>query len=288
MTSDSDRLHPRKSFAAWKEAVQRKSLPWKRWEIEAATVLRDVIIAARLRYQYEREQLARAEAERAKRTREEFMAVLSHDLRNPLNSVMLSVDLLGNISTPRERSIISTMGRAAKQMQWLINGLLDIAQAESGTLVLDVQRVSAAGLINNAVSVMSPIAQARHVTLQTRLPEDEVFVRCDEQRILQVLSNLIGNAIKFTPKDGHIDLMLNASATTATFQIADSGPGIAANQLPHIFDRFWRGANTHGHGVGVGLGLSIVQAIIAAHEAKVTASNRPGGGACFSFTLERD
>ncbi|MEP6605432.1 MAG: ATP-binding protein [Nitrosospira sp.] len=288
MTSDSDRLHPRKSFAAWKEAVQRKSLPWKRWEIEAATVLRDVIIAARLRYQYEREQQARSEAERAKRTREEFMAVLSHDLRNPLNSVMLSVDLLDNISTSRERSIISTMGRAAKQMQWLINGLLDIAQAESGTLVLDVQRVSAAGFINNAVSVMSPIAQARHVTLQTRLPEDEVFVRCDEQRILQVLSNLIGNAIKFTPKDGHIDLMLDASATTATFQIADSGPGIAFNQLPHIFDRFWRGANTHGHGVGVGLGLSIVQAIIAAHEAKVTASNRPGGGACFSFTLERD
>ncbi len=288
MTSDSDRLHPRKSFAAWKQAVQHKSLPWKHWEIEAATALRDAIIAARLRYQYEREQLARAQAELAKRTREEFMAVLSHDLRNPLNSVMLSVELLGNISTPRERSIISTMGWAAKQMQWLINGLLDIAQTESGTLVLDVQRVSATGLINNAVSVISPIAQAGHVTLQMRLPEDEVFVRCDEQRILQVLSNLIGNAIKFTPKNGHIDLILDASATTATFQIADTGPGIAADQLPHIFDRFWRGANTHGHGVGVGLGLSIVQAIIAAHEANVTVSNRPGGGACFAFTFERN
>ncbi len=287
MTSDSDRLHPRKSFAAWKEAVQRKSLPWKHWEREAATVLRDAIIAARVRYQYERERLARTEAERAKRTREEFMAVLSHDLRNPLNAVMLSVELLGNISTPRERSIISTMGRAAKQMQWLINGLLDIAQAESGTLVLDAQRVSTAGLINNAVSVMSPIAQAEHVTLQTSLPEDEVFVRCDEQRILQVLSNLIGNAIKFTPKEGHINLILVASATTATFQITDTGSGIPADQLPHIFDRFWRGANTHGRGVGVGLGLSIVQAIIAAHEAEVTASNRPEGGACFTFTLAR-
>ncbi|MEO7320344.1 MAG: ATP-binding protein, partial [Nitrosospira sp.] len=287
MTFDSERLHPRKSFAAWKEAVQHKSLPWKRWEIEAATVLRDAIIAARLRYQYERERLARAEAERAKRTREEFMAVLSHDLRNPLNSVMLTVDLLDNISAPRERSIISTMGRAAKQMQWLINGLLDIAQAESGTLVLDVQRVSADQLISSAVSVMSPIAQAGNVTLRTRLPEDEILVRCDEQRILQVLSNLIGNAIKFTPKDGHIDLILEASATTATFQIRDTGPGIAVDQLPHIFDRFWRGANTHGRGVGVGLGLSIVRAIIAAHEAEVTVSNRLEGGACFAFTLQR-
>lgn len=290
--SDSNRLHPRKSFAAWKETVQRKSLPWKRWEIDAASVLRDAIIAARLRYQYEREQVARAEAERAKRTREDFMAVLSHDLRNPLNSVMLSVDLLSNLlpemPATRERIIIATMSRATKHMQWLINGLLDIAQAESGTLVLDLQRVSATGLINNAVSVILPIAQARQITLQTRLPEEEVFVKCDEQRILQVLSNLIGNAIKFTPQGGGIELILDASATSVSFQITDTGPGIAAHQLPHIFDRFWRGGDTHGQGVGVGLGLSIVRAIIAAHQMEVRGSNRPEGGTCFAFTLERD
>ncbi|MEO8767715.1 MAG: ATP-binding protein [Nitrosospira sp.] len=286
VTSDSDRLHPRKSFAAWKETVQHKSLRWRDWEIEAAIELRDTIIAARLRYQYEREQLARAEAERARRTREEFMAVLSHDLRNPLNSIMLGVTMLDKMPSPRENLIIDAIDRASRQMQWLINGLLDIAQAESGTLNLDVQHVSATGLINSAVTVILPLAQARNITLHTYLPEDEVFVRCDEQRILQVLSNLIGNAIKFTPKDGRIDLALDASPTIATFRITDTGPGIAVDQLPHIFDRFWRGNDAQVQGVG--LGLSIVKGIIAAHEGKITGNNLPEGGACFAFTLERD
>ena len=289
VTSDSEGLHPRKSFAAWKETVRHTSLPWKPWEIEAASVLRDTIIATRLRYQYERERQARAEAERANRTREEFMAVISHDLRNPLSSVMLSVALLGKMSTemstPTGRSIIATMDRATKQMQWLIDGLLDIAQAESGTLNLDIQRVSATELINNSINTIAPIAEAAHVSLQPWMPQEEIFVKCDEQRILQVLSNLIGNAIKFTPKESRIDLHLDVSETTATFQIMDTGPGIAAAQLPHIFDRFWRGDVTQA--ASVGLGLSIVKAIVSAHEGEVKVENRSEGGACFSFTLEK-
>ena len=289
VTSGSDRLHPRISFAAWTETVRHKSLPWKRWEIEAASSFKDAIIATRLRYQYERERVARAEAERAKRTLEEAMAMISHDLRNPLSSVMMSAALLGEVSpemtTPTTKSIIATIDRATKQMLWLIDGLLDVAQAESGTLHLDIQRVSATGLVNNAISVLCPIAQAAHIALRTQLPSREVFVKCDEQRILQVLSNLVGNAIKFTPEDGRIDLILEESATTMIFHIVDSGPGIAPDQLHNIFNRFWRGDDTQAQGLG--LGLSIVKAIIGAHGREVSVINRVEGGACFSFSLEK-
>ena len=289
VVSGSERLHPRNSFAVWKETVRCTSVPWKRWEIETALRLRDTIIAARLQYQYERERAARAEAEQAKRTREEFMAVISHDLRNPLSSVMLNMALLnrvsGEIQSPTTKSIFASMDRATKQMKWLIDGLLDIAQADSGTMEMKFAHCSVQKLIEHSTNVISPIADAKRVTLQLPALERAEFVKCDEQRMLQVLSNILGNAIKFTPEGGQVALAVEVSATLVTFRIFDTGPGIPPDQLPYIFDRFWRGRDLSV--TGVGLGLSIVKAIIAAHEGNVRAENGPEGGACFSFTLEK-
>ena len=217
------------------------------------------------------------------------MAVISHDLRNPLSSVMLNMALLnrvsGEIQSPTTKSIFASMDRATKQMKWLIDGLLDIAQADSGTMEMKFAHCSVQKLIEHSTNVISPIADAKRITLQLPALERAEFVKCDEQRMLQVLSNILGNAIKFTPEGGQVALAVEVSATLVTFRIFDTGPGIPPDQLPYIFDRFWRGRDLSV--TGVGLGLSIVKAIIAAHEGNVRAENGPEGGACFSFTLEK-
>ena len=282
-------IHPRKSFKSWTQAVQMKSLPWAAWERESAQAFRAAVTAAELRRQYLREREARAEAERSNRIKEDFVTVISHDLRDPLSSLTMNLLVLKKILTQPSQnvaqSVLRSMERASLQMQSLVTGLLDIAKAELGEVDLELSRTSATELVQECLDILGPLASGKGVQLAGQMPQTELFVQCDGKRVLQVLSNLIGNAVKFTPEGGSITVSLSETPESVGFAVADTGPGIESHHLPHIFDRYWRGAT---QGVrGVGLGLSIAKAVLDEHGSVLNVESVPGQGAIFSFALPR-
>lgn len=288
VASGSERLRPRTSFQQWVQTVEMKSLPWARWEIELIEALGHALISADLRRQFDRELEARAAAEWANDQKEQLLAMVSHDLKNPLHSLMVGVTLLQRSIPAESMSKVSTillgMQRSLQSMGHLIDDLLSIAKLESGTVDLDVEEHLAESLFADAFDLLLPIAVEKG--LQLKMSTDSqagARVRCDRHRILQVLSNLIGNAVKFTPPGGRISCWLTPGAREVCFSIADTGPGIARENLSYVFDRFWQARQTRR--LGTGLGLSIAQGLIAAHGGRIWADSELGKGSTFHFTL---
>jgi signal transduction histidine kinase len=168
-------------------------------------------------------------------------------------------------------------------MNRLIQDLLEVKRIESGRLTIEKRDTDATSVINEALEILRPIAAASSLTIETEVAPGTPRVCVDPPRIQQVLSNLVGNAIKFTPAGGQITLRATPGENEAHFIVADTGPGIAADQLPHIFGRFYQGKRTDRRGIG--LGLTIAKGIVEAHGGRIWVESQLGQGSSFYFTV---
>jgi two-component system, chemotaxis family, sensor kinase Cph1 len=281
----STTLHPRHSFAEWRQAVRQRSLPWTKADLTAALELNYAIAGIDLQRQFEREQEAKARAEWAGEQKEQLLAMVSHDLRDPLHALKLNVSLLQRMltqeSSARATLVLVSMERAAERMNRLLSDLLSISKLESGTVQLDVANYQMADLVGDVQQLLLPIAQDKGVRLEVR--SDASAVRCDRDRILQVLSNLVSNAVKFTPQGGLVQICAETTAREIRFAIKDSGPGIPSENLDFVFDRFWQARQNQR--LGTGLGLSIAKSIVEAHGGRIWAESEVGHGSTFQFVL---
>jgi signal transduction histidine kinase len=231
---------------------------------------------------------AKAEAEHAVEVRDEVLAVVSHDLKSPLASIGISADLLLRRSD-RQAPDLARHARKIQQrvteMSRLIGDLLDAASLEAGGLAIRPRATRPDAIAHDAIERARPLADAAGIALHLDVDRDLPELVCDPERILQVLANLIGNALKVTPGGGRVGVRVEDSSGEVRFTVSDDGPGIAGEDLPHLFDRFRRGRNASYHGTG--LGLAIVRGIVEAHDGRVWAQSFPGQGARFAFVLPR-
>ena len=229
-----------------------------------------------------------ADARRAVAARDAILAVVSHDLTNPLSViVMATARILGeSISAGRRRSnghAMELIRRAAEQMRRLIHDLLDVSSIEAQRLTIERGRQSVALLLTDAVEGMQARADAKSLRLDADLDAAPgLEVDCDRDRIQQVLANLIGNAVKFT-ENGSVSVRARRREREVWFSVTDTGPGIPAADLDHVFDRFWQARRTAR--AGTGLGLSIAKGIVEAHGGRIWAESAVGVGTTLSFTL---
>lgn len=234
------------------------------------------------------------ELERRSRAREEAIAHLAHDLRGPLSAVMGWTSLLRSEqldAVARERAL-ATVERCARAQSELITSLLDVSRLTAGRMVLDAAPVDLGELVRTTVEEAQPSAREHGVGLEAVTADAPVVVMGDRPRLAQVLVNLVSNALKFTPAGGCVRVVAESRGDTARIQVSDTGAGIGARLLPHVFEAFWQGAEwtrgrrTRTRSVGLGLGLYIVREIIVLHHGWVeAASDGECKGATFTVTL---
>jgi signal transduction histidine kinase/CheY-like chemotaxis protein len=238
----------------------------------------------------QRERCARAEAEKANHLKDQFLAVLSHELRSPLNPILGWARLLQTrtFDAAKTAQALDTIERNARLQAQLVDDLLDLAKILRGKLHLQRLPVNVAGAIESALEAVKAAAAAKAITLQLDL-EPGVQVSGDGARLQQIVWNLLSNAIKFTPSQGQVTIQLRARGDRAEVTVTDTGIGISADFLPHLFESFRQEdiSITRKHG-GLGLGLAIVQQLVEAHEGTITAySPGEGQGATFVLRLPR-
>ena len=237
---------------------------------------------------YEEAQQARAEAETANRQKDEFVSILSHDLRAPLNAILGWTSILQQGMLDQagvERALQSIVDNATRQ-QHLVEELLDFSRIRSGRLALSIEEVDVRDLLGAVMESNIPVAAGRNQRLEAS-PVPPLLVLGDRRRLEQVFFNLVGNALKFTPEGGRIEIGVNALPQAVEIRVSDSGAGIPADFLPHVFDAFRQADEASGrsHG-GVGLGLSIARELVDAHRGEIRAESAgPGRGATFIVTL---
>jgi len=293
-----------------------------RWLFTSGSVFRDdfgkpvrvlgatLDITDRKRHEEQREQLllaersARADAERAGRMKDEFLATLSHELRTPLNAIFGWSQIIrgGNLPADELQYGLETIERNARVQTQLIDDLLDMSRIISGKVRLEIGRLDIADVVAAAVATVRPTADAKEILLQSQMEPGQCYVNGDPNRLQQVVWNLLTNAIKFTPRGGRVRVELLAARSAAVIATADtiaapvdvaqivvtdSGQGISPEFLPHVFDRFRQAdaSTTRRHG-GLGLGLSIVKQLAEMHGGTVFASSDGlGNGASFTVSL---
>jgi signal transduction histidine kinase len=226
------------------------------------------------------------EAEQAAHTRDEVLAVVAHDLRNPLNLVLSNALLLLETVEgvePRAREQLKMIARASGQMNRLIQDLLEVAGMEAGNIAVDPRAVAVEPLVRDACEMQAHAAEARGVTLSCHCEPGLPRVFADHDRIQQVFGNLIGNALKFTPEGGRVHLHAQRLDGMVRFSVSDTGSGIGADDLPRVFDRFWQAQRSRDGGAG--LGLAISRGIVVAHQGDMWVESESGRGSTFLFTL---
>ncbi|MEG4809292.1 PAS domain S-box protein [Microcoleus sp. F8-D3] len=235
----------------------------------------------------EHQQAAREEAEQANRIKDEFLAVLSHELRSPLTPILGWSTLLLNakIDATKTTQALSTIQRNAKLQSELIDDLLDIARIMRGKLSINVAPVNLASTVRAAMETVRLAAEAKSIQIAASLTEDVGLVLGDCTRLQQVVWNLLSNAVKFTPAGGQVSIRLERCDSSAQITVSDSGQGIAPDFLPHVFDYFRQadGATTRKFG-GLGLGLAIVRQLVELHGGTVSVAS-PGLGQGTTFTV---
>ncbi|HMI85431.1 MAG TPA: ATP-binding protein [Polyangiaceae bacterium] len=275
------RIHPRRSFELWKEQVRERSRPWTAGDLEAADDLRRSAVELDLERQVAREQ-------EAVRARDDLVAVVSHDLRTPLGVIQMQAAMFlrssgaeGEDVSPRVRAGAERIQRAVNRMNSLVHDLLDLAKIEAGRFTLQRQSEEIGELVEEALIILRPLAESKRINLEIALT-DRCRVNVDRERIFQVFSNLVGNAIKFTPEGGRIALRAEAGNGSMRVTITDTGPGVPPDQIPHVFNRYWQARRTEREGTG--LGLYIAKGIVEAHDGRIWVEPT-GPGATFRFTL---
>jgi light-regulated signal transduction histidine kinase (bacteriophytochrome)/CheY-like chemotaxis protein len=304
------RLSPRGSFTLWKETVKGRSKPWKSSDLEAAQSLHDGIMRRLLSRteklmtahtdlrlaSEEREKLleteraARGEAERVNRMKDEFVATLSHELRTPLNAilgwsqVLMRTDNVG----PDVMEAVEIIERNARSQAQMIEDLLEISRIISGKLRLEMRPTNLPAVISAAIDTVELAAVAKGIQIQQSVdPLHGIETTGDSNRLQQVVWNLLANAVKFTPRGGKVQVVLERVDSHIELRISDNGQGIDPEFLPYVFDRFRQedASMTRQHG-GLGLGLSIVRHLVELHGGNVRAhSTGVGRGATFTVSL---
>jgi signal transduction histidine kinase len=232
----------------------------------------------------------RERADDALATRDEFLAIVSHDLRNLLNTMLgfaglISQEVARDGANPRLVGDAQRIQRSGARMYRLIGDLVDVASIHAGTLGVSRRLQPAAPVVQEAVDTFQGQATGRGITLRAELAAPLPQVEFDAARILQVLGNLLSNALKFTPRGGDVVVRVSPTATALAFQVDDTGPGIPADQLVSIFERYLQGGE--GDRRGVGLGLYISRCIVQGHGGRIWAERRQGPGSRVCFTLPR-
>jgi signal transduction histidine kinase len=223
---------------------------------------------------------------RATELRDQVLGIVAHDLRNPLSTILMQASALkrqGPESERRSQKPMEVIHRGATRMNRLIQDLLDVARMEAGQLTIERARLSAGGLIAEAVDMQRPLASSSSLELRVEVDPDVAEVWGDRNRLLQVFENLIGNAIKFTQAGGRITAGATSRDEEIVFWVADTGGGIASENLPRVFDRFWTATRTGRQGAG--LGLPITKGIVEAHGGRIWVESTPGRGSTFFFTI---
>jgi PAS domain S-box-containing protein len=242
-------------------------------------------LARRAALSIENARLYRA-AGRAIQARDDVLGIVAHDLRNPLGVILTQAGLIerrGPEPERRRRAPIEAIYRSASRMNRLIQDLLDVSGIESGSLAIEPERIAVGQVLADALENLKSLAERANVELRVDLPHDLPDVWADRSRLLQILENLIGNAVKFSKPGGHITVGATLRENEIVFWIKDNGIGISADHLPHIFDRFWHAKQSDGGGAG--LGLSIVKGLVEAHKGRIWADSTLDCGSTFSFTL---
>jgi signal transduction histidine kinase/DNA-binding NarL/FixJ family response regulator len=233
---------------------------------------------------YQRERDSRAVAQDAIRLRDEVLGIVAHDLRNPLSVISTLASLLGDEAPTSEQR--GEYGRAIEhavlQMDRLIGDLLTISRLESGGLAVDPAPVEVESLLRDAVASTRPASDPKEIVLEWEVSGDALAL-ADPTRIRQVLVNLLGNAVKFTPRGGSVWLRAEALPEDVLFLVSDSGPGVAPGDLPHLFERFWQAR--HARNLGSGLGLTIAKGLVERHGGRIGVESRLGVGSTFFFTI---
>ena len=243
----------------------------------------DLVVAIALRAgwalqaarQYER-------ATRATAAREDVLAVVAHDLRGPLGTILLGADMLRKVT---DSEVVDRIVRSGVRMERLIRDLLDWSSLESGHLNVEIAPFSVAALMSDVREGLEPQAVARSQVLHLDFPVEDIEVAGDRSRTYQVIANLVGNAIKFTPSSGAITVRAELEPNFVRIVVEDEGPGIAPEHLAHVFERYWQADAGTRQRHGIGLGLAIARGIVLAQGGTIVASNRAGSGAQIAFTL---
>jgi len=226
-------------------------------------------------------------ADRLITSRDEFLANACHDVRSILHGLALSSDLLLKIASegggdPRISQVATSHRRLVARMNRLVSDLLDVAAILAGKLVVAPEQVEVAKLVRETLEGLRQVAAAKGIALDAELPELPVQASLDEGRVLQVLANLVSNAIKFTHANGTVTIRLRPSANEIQFSVTDTGLGISKNDLSNIFERF---SQIRTDRRGLGIGLHIAKSIVEAHGGRIWAESELGSGSTFHFTL---
>jgi signal transduction histidine kinase len=234
---------------------------------------------------FERERDARRHAETMSRAREEVLGVVAHDLRNPLGVIGGTIDLLQEYELePHQRDkLLAAAARGVQQMKRLVNDLLDVTRLENGRLALAIEALPAEGLLADATDNIQQAAEERGILMTVLSPACDAHVAGDRGRLAQVFSNLLSNAVKFTPPQGRVTLRAWADGRHVVFEVADTGPGVSAENQAHLFDRFWQARASDLRGIG--LGLAISKAIVEAHGGRMWVESEVGVGSRFHFSI---
>jgi len=236
-----------------------------------------------------RERSARADAEKANRLKDEFLATLSHELRTPLNAVIGWARILksGRVDEDSAKHAMDVIERNAWAQKQIIEDILDVSRVITGKLQLHVAAVDLVSIVNAALDAMRPAFDAKAIKIETNFQQGLKIIGGDPDRLQQVVWNLLSNASKFTPPGGTVGISVTQDEQSAQIQISDTGPGIAPEFLPHVFERFRQadGSTTRMHG-GLGLGLAIVRHLVEMHGGTIQAENGTvRTGATFSVSL---
>ena len=287
-TEGGIRLSPRGSFDLWRETVRGRSQPWQPWHVEGASSLRRVMLggvrkrAAELRTANQR----LVDADRAK---DDFIATVSHELRTPLNAISGWTGMMraGNVAPEKQSYALEVISRNAQLQTQLVEDLLDVSRITSGKLSLDVDIVELVSLVENVLDGVTLAAEAKSIRLKRILDPKASPVLGDGTRIRQVVSNLLNNALKFTPKGGSITIVLRRLESDVELSITDTGKGVDPEFLPFMFDLFrQQDAGMNRRSQGLGIGLAIAKKLVEMHGGRIAADSEGiGKGATFSVRL---
>ncbi|WP_267685814.1 HAMP domain-containing sensor histidine kinase [Nannocystis sp. SCPEA4] len=269
-------------------SARRNALALQLYGLLGALVLLGLGIAwyftGLLHRSYRQEQEALAASRKALAARDEIMGIVAHDLRNPLSAITMKAALLRRRSeSEKTRQQAESIENMTVRMERLIRGMLDVATIEAGKFSVTLAPCPVREILHETAAMFGPLASDRNVRFEQRADRPELAVLADRERVIQVLSNIVGNALKFTPADGQVTLTAEPRGAEVCFTVSDTGPGIPQEHLTHIFDRFWK--NEMPGKKGTGLGLFIARGIVVAHGGRIWAESEPGRGAKFCFTL---
>jgi PAS domain S-box-containing protein len=232
------------------------------------------------------------ESRREHDRRLDFYSTVAHDLRSPLSAILLRCTLMQRgkhgLLPPAVLDDIRKIEKGVESLIALVNDFLDLARLEGAGVKLDLSRVPLSELVSTVVDDLAPLAEAGQLQLLFEPPRQEISAVADRRRLAQALTNLLSNALKFTPPGGRVEVIVQRRGARIEIGVSDTGPGIPPQELSHIFDRFTRGENINDKVAGTGLGLMIVRQVVEAHGGSVWVDSRVGEGSTFWFSLDTE